>query len=125
MADGLGFEAVAANGTMEVRVFDVPHNQPEWFCVLKGHPLPDDGPHGGSLVRTVREWAARWSTSKKFPECHSCGSVDTKRIFFTDEALDGKRRWTSETLCLDCHKFTWREYIEEGYQWYPARDRGY
>ena len=67
-------------------------------------------PLGGMAVLTVREWARRWKKSAKFPECHACGSKDTKLISYHDDCVDNKRRWTSESLCLDCHKFTWREY---------------
>ena len=51
--------------------------------------------------------------------------MDTKRIFYHDDLLDGNRRWLSDSLCLDCHKFTWRQYVDAGYQWYPAKDKGY
>ena len=27
----------------------------------------------------------------------------------------GQRQWESETLCLDCHSFSWRAYSDPGF----------
>ena len=42
----------------------------------------------------------------------SCGSTRTKEHHFTQTWCRGKRLWESETLCLECHTFSWRSYCD-------------
>lgn len=59
---------------------------------------------------TVDEWAARWKPNDDFPACLACGGTDTKEHHFSQTWCRGKKRWQAESLCMACHKFSWRSY---------------
>ncbi|GMH40985.1 hypothetical protein BSKO_08895 [Bryopsis sp. KO-2023] len=85
----------------------------EWRKVMEGDPVEINPSIGqGYRVMTVDEWSARWKRNDDFPECLSCGSKSTKEHHFTQTWCRGKKKWESETLCLDCHRFSWRSYCD-------------
>ena len=45
-----------------------------------------------------------------FPDCLACGSTRTREHHFRQEWCRGAKSWTAESLCLDCHCFSWRSY---------------
>ena len=45
-----------------------------------------------------------------FPDCLACGSMRTREHHFRQEWCRGNKSWTAESLCLDCHCFSWRSY---------------
>ena len=45
-----------------------------------------------------------------FPDCLACGSMRTREHHFRQEWSRGNKSWTAESLCLDCHCFSWRAY---------------
>jgi len=45
-----------------------------------------------------------------FPDCLACGSLRTREHHFRQEWCRGTKSWTAESLCLDCHCFSWRAY---------------
>merc|ERR1712241_1194877 len=61
-------------------------------------------------IMTVDEWSARWKRNEDFPDCLACGSLNTKEHHFIQTWCRGNRKWESETLCLDCHNYSWRSY---------------
>ena len=61
-------------------------------------------------IMTVNEWSARWKQNNDFPECLKCGSENTKEHHFIQTWCRGKKKWESETLCLDCFNYSWRSY---------------
>lgn len=88
----------------------------EWDRVMRGDPVqinPSDG--AGFKVMTVKEWSARWVRNEDFPDCAACGSLNTKEHHFVQTWCRGKKKWTSECVCLDCHQFTLREYADPDY----------
>ncbi len=46
------------------------------------------------------EWAARWKPSAHFPACGACGGTRTKEHAFEQTWCRGRKRWTSEAVCL-------------------------
>ena len=46
------------------------------------------------------------------PDCLACGSVRTREHHFSQSWCRGKRQWESETLCDDCHAFSFRRYSD-------------
>lgn len=66
----------------------------------------------GMKIMTVDEWAGRWKRNDDFPECLNCGSMNTKEHHFVQTWCRGKKQWESETLCMDCHSFSWRSYAD-------------
>merc|ERR1712144_184546 len=63
-------------------------------------------------IMTVDEWSCRWKRNEDFPDCLACGSLNTKEHHFIQTWCRGQRKWESETLCLDCHNFSWRSYCD-------------
>ena len=45
-----------------------------------------------------------------FPDCLACGSMRTREHHFRQQWCRGTKSWTAESLCLDCHCFSWRSY---------------
>lgn len=56
----------------------------------------------------VAEWAALWKPSDAFPTCLACKGTRTKEHFFIQSWCHGRKRWDSESLCLDCLQFSYR-----------------
>ena len=76
---------------------------------------PDSRAHAGgppTKIMTVNEWSARWKQNGDFPECLKCGSENTKEHHFIQTWCRGKKKWESETLCLDCFSYSWRSYSD-------------
>ena len=61
---------------------------------------------------TIDEWSCRWKQNDRFPECLACGSESTKEHHFMQTWCRSKKAFESETLCLDCHMFSWRSYSD-------------
>ena len=79
--------------------------------------LPDPmeiNPSVGSGLKcmTIDEWSCRWKQNDRFPECLACGSESTKEHHFMQTWCRSKKAFESETLCLDCHMFSWRSYSD-------------
>ena len=88
----------------------------EWKKIMNGDPVEINPSVGHGLkIMTVDEWSARWKRNDDFPDCLACGSLNTKEHHFIQTWCRGKRRWESETLCLDCHSFSWRKYCDPGF----------
>lgn len=66
----------------------------------------------GLKCMTIDEWSCRWKQNDRFPECLACGSESTKEHHFMQTWCRGKKAFESETLCLDCHMFSWRSYSD-------------
>lgn len=47
-----------------------------------------------------------------FPDCLSCGSLETKEHHFVQSWCRGKKQWESETFCCQCHAWSWRSYSD-------------
>ena len=47
-----------------------------------------------------------------FPDCLACGSMRTREHHFRQEWSRGTQSWTAESLCLDCHCFSYRSYTD-------------
>lgn len=85
----------------------------EWKKIMAGDPVEINPSVGhGMKVMTVTEWSARWKRNEDFPDCLACGSLNTKEHHFIQTWCRGNRKWESETLCLDCHNFSWRSYVD-------------
>jgi hypothetical protein len=55
----------------------------EWFKIMNGDPVEINPSVGhGYKIMTVEEWAARWKKNDDFPDCLSCGSLNTKEHHF-------------------------------------------
>ena len=63
-------------------------------------------------IMTVDEWISRWKQNERFPDCLSCGSTDTKEHNFTQTWCRGKKKFESESICVDCHMWSWRSYAD-------------
>ena len=63
-------------------------------------------------IMTVDEWISRWKQKERFPHCLSCGSTDTKEHHFTQTWCRGKKKFESESICVDCHMWSWRSYVD-------------
>ena len=61
---------------------------------------------------TVDEWISRWKQNERLPDCLSCGSTDTKEHHFTQTWCRGKKKFESESICVDCHMWSWRSYAD-------------
>ncbi|WIA11099.1 hypothetical protein OEZ85_011244 [Tetradesmus obliquus] len=102
----------SVNDSPKVKVHRV-----EWAKVLAGSPVEINPSLGsGFKVMDVNEWAGRWKTSAEFPQCLACGGSNTKEHAFTQTWCRGKRVWESESLCLDCHRFSWRGYRDPDFK---------
>ncbi|KAF5831486.1 hypothetical protein DUNSADRAFT_13044 [Dunaliella salina] len=89
----------------------------EWQKVMAGDPVEINPSVGsGYRVMTVDEWAARWKNNGDFPECLACGSKQTKEHYFVQTWCRGKKWWESESLCLDCHTFSFRSYTDPDFK---------
>lgn len=85
----------------------------EWAKVIAGEPVEINPSIGhGFKVMTVDEYTALWKRNDDFPDCLACGGMNTKEHHFVQTWCRGLRRWESETLCLDCHMFSWRSYAD-------------
>merc|ERR1712017_52476 len=86
-------------------------NSREWKKIMNGDPVEINPSVGHGLkIMTVDEWSCRWKRNDDFPDCLACGSLNTKEHHFIQTWCRGNRKWESETLCLDCHNFSWRSY---------------
>ncbi|KAG7674457.1 hypothetical protein Ndes2526B_g05186 [Nannochloris sp. 'desiccata'] len=89
----------------------------EWAKIMRGDPVEINPSVGhGFKIMTVEEWAARWKKNEAFPECLNCGSTNTKEHAFTQTWCRGKKKWESESLCLDCHQFSKRSYCDPDFK---------
>ena len=52
------------------------------------------------------------ASNDDLPDCLSCGSVNTREHHFSQSWCRGKRQWSAESLCMDCHAFSWRSYSD-------------
>lgn len=92
----------------------------------------------GFKVMTVKEYTSRWKrcarrrrgagsaltatpscaprfallSNDDFPDCLSCGSLETKEHHFVQSWCRGRKRWESETFCCQCHAWNWRSYAD-------------
>ena len=66
----------------------------------------------GMKIMTVDEWISRWKQNERFPDCLSCGSTNTKEHHFSQSWCRGKKKFESETICADCHMWSWRSYAD-------------
>lgn len=84
---------------------------------MAGEPVEINPSVGsGFRVMSVDEWTARFKRSEEFPDCLGCGSTATKEHAFTQSWCQGKRKWEAESVCLDCHVFSWRRYADPDYK---------
>lgn len=96
----------------------------EWSKIVQGGPVEINPSVGdGYRVMSVDEWAARWRRSDEFPDCLGCGSRNTKEHAFTQTWCRGKRVWEAESLCLDCHRFSWRHYRDPDFKTPEEHDK--
>lgn len=92
-------------------------HQVEWRKVMAGDPVEINPSVGtGFKVMTVDEWAERWKPNPDFPSCLGCSSNNTKEHYFTQTWCRGRKWWQAESLCLDCHCFSWREYHDPDFK---------
>lgn len=94
--------------------------------VVAGEPVeipPSSG--SGYRVMSVEEWAARWRRSDEFGSCLACGGDNTREHAFSQTWCRGQRVWEAESLCLDCHRFSWRHYSDPGFTTPAAADKAY
>ena len=85
----------------------------EWRKIMRGDPVEINPSVGSGLkIMTVDEWTSRWKRNDRFPECLACGSTATKEHHFMQTWCRSKKAFESETLCLDCHMFSWRSYSD-------------
>jgi hypothetical protein len=66
----------------------------------------------GMKIMTVDEWISRWKPKERFPDCLSCGSTNTKEHHFSQTWCRGKKKFESETICCECHMWSWRSYAD-------------
>jgi len=66
----------------------------------------------GLKIMTVDEWISRWKPNERFPDCLSCGSTNTKEHHFSQTWCRGKKKFESETICCECHMWSWRSYAD-------------
>ena len=60
----------------------------EWRKVMEGVPVEiNPSVVCGYKIMTVDEWAARWKRNEDFPDCLSCGSLNTKEHHFTQVSV--------------------------------------
>jgi len=105
--------------------------------VMAGEPVEINPSSGaGYKVMTVKEYTSRWKRcaapreagaktfdmtdeshrthvshrNNDFPDCLSCGSLNTKEHHFIQSWCRGAKRWESEAFCCDCHAWSWRSY---------------
>eukprot|EP00775_Hariotina_reticulata_P006625 gene6625-6853_t len=89
----------------------------EWQKVIHGDPVEINPSVGeGFKVMSVEEWADRWKNSNEYPTCLACSSSNTKEHAFTQTWCKGKRDWELESVCLDCHMFSWRRYRDPDFK---------
>ncbi|KAK2079746.1 hypothetical protein QBZ16_002141 [Prototheca wickerhamii] len=89
----------------------------EWAKIMAGEPVEINPSVGhGYKIMSVKEWAARWKQNEAYPECLVCGSHNTKEHHFTQTWCRGKKKWESETVCLDCHSFSKRSYSDPDFK---------
>ena len=69
-------------------------------------------------IMTVDEWSQYWKRNEDYPDCLACGSLNTKEHHFIQTWCRGKKKFESETLCLDCHLYSWRSYADPDFM-YP------
>lgn len=85
----------------------------EWRKIMRGDPVEINPSVGSGLkIMTVDEWTSRWKRNDRFPECLACGGTATKEHHFMQTWCRGKKQFESETLCMDCHMFSWRSYSD-------------
>ncbi|EFJ48586.1 hypothetical protein VOLCADRAFT_90712 [Volvox carteri f. nagariensis] len=87
--------------------------------VMSGDPVEINPSIGsGYKVMSVGEWSSRWKRNDDFPAClaEECGSSDTREHYFTQTWCRGKRVWASESLCMSCHRFSWRSYRDPDFK---------
>jgi len=85
----------------------------EWMKILHGDPVEINPSLGsGMKIMTVSEWTSRWKQNDRFPDCLACGSTNTKEHHFTQTWCRGKKKFESETICMDCHMWSWRSYVD-------------
>ena len=65
---------------------------------------------------TFEEWTALWKPNPDFPECLCCGSTNTKEHHFVQMWCRGRKKWESESFCLDCNMFSWRSYADPDFK---------
>ncbi|KAK9812882.1 hypothetical protein WJX72_005182 [[Myrmecia] bisecta] len=89
----------------------------EWAKIMQGVPVEINPSIGhGYKIMSVDEWSARWKRNDDFPDCLACSSKNTKEHHFTQTWCRGKKKWESETLCLDCHSFSYRSYCDPDFK---------
>jgi hypothetical protein len=85
----------------------------EWRKIMTGDPVEINPSVGSGLkIMTVDEWTSRWKRNERFPDCLACGGAATKEHHFMQTWCRGKKQFESETLCMDCHMFSWRSYSD-------------
>lgn len=85
----------------------------EWRKIMRGDPVEINPSVGSGLkIMTVDEWTSRWKRNDRFPECLACDGTATKEHHFMQTWCRGKKQFESETLCMDCHMFSWRSYSD-------------
>lgn len=95
---------------------------------LPSHPTPraveiypNDG--YGMKVMTVDEWTSNWKRNGDLPDCLVCGSLRTREHHFLQDWCRGAKNWSSESLCLDCHGWSYRSYKDDAYLAPEDRDK--
>jgi len=55
----------------------------EWAKIMRGDPVEINPAVGfGYKIMSVAEWSSRWKRNDDFPDCLSCGSLNTKAHHF-------------------------------------------
>jgi len=89
----------------------------EWRKIMNGDPVEINPSIGeGQKIMTFEEWSRGWKRNDDFPDCARCGGTRTKEHHFVQVWCRGKKKWESETFCLECHTFTWRSYCDPDFQ---------
>ncbi len=92
-------------------------HQVEWRKIMAGDPVEINPSFGhGMKVMTVEEWSRHWKRNDDLKSCLACGSLNTKEHHFIQTWCRGKKKFESETLCLDCHYFSWRSYCDPDFK---------
>ena len=92
-------------------------HQVEWRKIMAGDPVEINPSFGhGMKVMTVAEWSAHWKRNEDLQACLACGSCNTKEHHFIQTWCRGKKKWESETLCEDCHLFSFRSYEDPDFK---------
>ncbi|CAG9461483.1 unnamed protein product [Pedinophyceae sp. YPF-701] len=98
----------------------------EWKKVMEGLPVEINPSVGdGYKIMSVEEWSKLWKRNDDLAECANCGSTRTKEHHFMQTWCKLRKMWEAESLCLDCHSFTWRSYKDPDFQWPEDIEKAY